>query len=109
MKIVLNERQVKKLTKTINEGKSEDTYFNTYSSALSFMRNSVEKRGYTISDDEWFREVNVGPKKPSEDKTNRLSLSLMKGDKETKKKVHVQVYNRGNEVKNNYELNFYID
>ena len=94
-------KTVKKDGKEIYE--SYKLYHNTYSDAVAHAREHLKKKGLEISDDEWFRHVNSGPKKPSEGKTNRLDIPLQKDGKETKKNAHIQVYNRGK----NYELNMY--
>jgi hypothetical protein len=46
----------------------------------------------------------MGPRKPSEGKTNKFHLSLRKDFKPQKKMLHIQVYG----MKNSYELNAYI-
>lgn len=85
----------------------QDVYFDSYSSAVQFARLQAEKRGYEIDEDSWFREVNVGPRKPQPSKTNRMSIILLKNGKEQRKLLHIQVYNRGTNS-NPYELNYYI-
>lgn len=77
-------KTVKKDGKEIYE--SYKLYHNTYSDAVAHAREHLKKKGLEISDDEWFRHVNSGPKKPSEGKTNRLDIPLQKDGKETKKK-----------------------
>ena len=47
----------------------------------------------------------MGPRKPDEGKTNRITISLKKNDKEQKKSLHIQVYG----MKEKYELNCYIN
>jgi hypothetical protein len=47
----------------------------------------------------------MGPKKPSEGKTNSFSIELFKDGKEQKKMLHIQIYG----MKNKYELNAYIN
>lgn len=86
----------------LNENKG--VYHNSYSSAVQFAREQAEKQGYQINEDDWFRVVNVGPKKPDHGKTNKLSVELMKDGKPSKKMLHMQVYGMGNK----YELNYYI-
>jgi hypothetical protein len=92
----------------ITEAKDGYTiYHPTYSAAVQHAAQHLEKKGLHISDDNWFHHVNSGPKKPGEGKTNSLNIPLHKDGKETKKHAHIQVYNRGNDVKNAYELNMY--
>lgn len=79
-------------------------YHKSFSNAMDAVSKYIEKRGYSYDDDEWFRVVSNGPKKPSEGKTNRYKLPLTKNDKETKKEAVFQVYG----MKDKYELNLYI-
>lgn len=88
-------------------GTLDRPYFTTYSAAVQHARLQAEKQGYEISDDVWFREVNSGPRKPSEGDTVRLDLELTKDGKRTNRGLAVQVYNRGTETAP-YELNYYI-
>lgn len=88
----------------------KDIYYDTYSAAVQFARSETEKRGYLIDEDDWFRNVNSGPKKPSEGDTNRLQaigLTMKETGKPAKKALHIQVYNRGTD-KGTYELNWYL-
>ena len=102
------EKPQKNLKEELDEAKSSYTiYHPTYSSAVQHAHEHLKKKGLEISDDDWFRHVNSGPKKPGEGQTNRLDIPLHKDGVETKKHAHIQVYNRGNDVKNAYELNLY--
>lgn len=95
------------ILRTINESLDESTYkvmHKTFTSAADEAKAKVDKEGYTIDDDEWFRKVSSGPRKPGNDKTNRYTVELMKNDKESRKALHFQVYNTGRA----YELNAYI-
>lgn len=86
-----------------NEGKS-DIYHDTYTSAINAALEYAKSKGYTYDEDETFTEIGMGPKKPSEGKTNRFSITLFKDGKEQKKSLHIQVYG----MKSTYELNVYI-
>ena len=78
----------------------------TFTDAVSAAKEKAEKAGYTIDDDEWFRKVSSGPRKPGKDKTNRYSLELItKKGGAAKKMLNFQVYNTGGA----YELNAYIN
>lgn len=81
-------------------------YHKDYSSAVQHAAVNAEKQGYEIDHDDWDRVVAMGPKKPSAGKTNILSVSLKKAGKETRKKLHMQVYNMDNK---GYELNTYVE
>jgi hypothetical protein len=76
----------------------------TFSSAVQHAKAQVEKMGYTVPDDEWDRKVAMGPKKPSAGKTNKYTIDLMKGGKETRRKLQMQVYYD----EGRYELNMYV-
>jgi hypothetical protein len=104
MKIQLTEQQVKMVTEKIND----EVYFNTFSGAVQYARLKVENRGYVISDDDWFNEVSTGQGRPDEGQTTRMSIGLYKNDKLQRKALHIQVYNRGNQIQNNFELNYYV-
>jgi hypothetical protein len=79
----------------------------TFTDAVNTAKTKAEKSGYTIGDDEWFRKVSSGPRKPGTDKTNRYSIELLtKKGNPAKKYLHFQVYNTGG----SYELiNSYIN
>jgi hypothetical protein len=103
----VNENTIDNIIKdVIRESKvGYEVYHNSYTSAINAAKEYAEKRGYEISDDESFTKIGMGPKKPSEGKTNRFSLDLTKDGKEQKKKLHIQVYG----MKSKYELNAYIN
>jgi hypothetical protein len=94
-----------KLTSLVKEAKSDyEVYHDSYTSAINAAKAYAEKKGYTINDDDSFRKIGMGPKKPSEGKTNKFSIELSKDDKVQKKQLHIQVYG----MKTKYELNCYI-
>ena len=92
-----------KLKSLLKEDKYE-TYHNSYTSAINAAKEYAEKQGYEINDDDSFRKIGMGPRKPSEGKTNRFSIELSKDGKVQRKQLHIQVYG----MKNKYELNAYI-
>jgi hypothetical protein len=89
----------------LNEGSGYVVYHNSYSSAVDIAIKFAEKKGYVVDTDDVWSQISTGPKKPSEGKTNKFSLGLIKGDKVDKKKLHIQIYGMGN---GRYELNMYI-
>jgi hypothetical protein len=90
---------------SVNEAQAKyDVYHNSYTSAIQSAREYAEKQGYTINDDDSFRKIGMGPRKPSEGKTNSFSIELSYGGKDSRKQLHIQVYG----MRNNYELNCYI-
>jgi len=99
--------------RTVNEGKSSyPIYHSSYSSAVSAIEDFAKKKGYTLDDesdkenigDQMATTVGMGPKKPSNGKTNKFSFTLYKNNKEQRKALHAQVY--GDEGR--FELNMYI-
>ena len=113
------------LVKILTEAKSDyPVYHFTYTSAINAAREYAEKKGYEIDDDDAFRKIGMGPKRPSAGKTNKFSIELIKGGKPQKKLLHIQVYNMGTFKRDNrdgsyvkslhggqdrYELNAYIN
>ena len=108
----------------IKEAKSDyAVYHKTYTSAIQSAREYAEKKGYEIDDEDSFRQIGMGPKKPSDGKTNRFSIQLTKDGKPQKKMLHIQVYGMGTYKRNpdgsktrsmwggqnEYELNAYIN
>ena len=92
----------------LNEDKMPNTvYHDTYSSAVQHAQKHAEAKGFTVPEDEWHTQITTGPGKPKAGATTKHSLALEKDGKPSKKKLHIQVYNR--ETKSNpYELNHYI-
>ena len=89
----------------IKEAKSDyEVYHKSYTSAINAARAYAEKKGFEINDDDAFRQIGMGPRKPSEGKTNKFSIELSKDGKVQRKKLQIQVYG----MRNSYELNAYI-
>lgn len=89
----------------LKEAKSDyEVYHKSYTSAINAAREYAEKKGYEINNDDAFTKIGMGPRKPSEGKTNRFSIELSKDGKLQRKQLHIQVYG----MKNSYELNTYI-
>jgi hypothetical protein len=94
-----------KLASLIKEAKSDyEVYHKSYTSAINAAREYAEKKGYEINDDDAFTKIGMGPRKPSEGKTNKFSIELSKDGKPSRKQLHIQVYG----MRNSYELNAYI-
>jgi hypothetical protein len=90
---------------SVNEAQAKyDVYHNSYTSAIQSAKEYAEKQGYTINDDDSFTKIGLGPRKPSEGKTNRFSIELSKDGKVQRKMLQIQVYG----MRNKYELNCYI-
>ena len=100
------EEDIKVIEGYFPEGKSSTGYelfHNTLGGAIeTAVSHAKSKFGISISDEERMDKVGMGPRKPSNGKTN--SYRLMGTDKSGKSKgVQVQVYNMGNK----FELNMY--
>jgi hypothetical protein len=90
---------------SVNEAKAPyEVYHKSYTSAIEAAREYAEKKGFEIDNDDSFRKIGMGPRKPSEGKTNSFSIQLTKDGKLQRKQLHIQVYG----MKNSYELNAYI-
>lgn len=83
-------------------GDNYQLYHKTFSGAMQHSYQVAKKRGYKVSADSIDTQVALGPRKPSNGKTNSYHLDL---DGERNKKLRVQVYNTGS----SYELNMYIE
>ncbi len=94
-----------KLKSLLKEATDFETYHKSYTSAINAAREYAEKKGYEINDDDAFTKIGMGPRKPSEGKTNKFSIELSKDGKPSRKQLHIQVYG----MKNGYELNCYIN
>lgn len=89
---------------SVNEASDLKVYHKSYTEAIQTAKEYALKRGYMVDDDDSFRKIGMGPKRPSEGKTNKVSVELSKGGKPSNKQLHIQVYG----MKNGYELNCYI-
>ena len=90
----------------LQEKSDYEVYHKDYSTAVQTAIKQAEKRGFEVDMDDWHDKVATGPKKPSSGKTNSFSVKLKKDGKESKKALHLQVYNMDN---HKYELNMYIE
>jgi len=91
--------------KVVSEAKAPyEVYHKSYTSAIEAAREYAEKKGFEIDNDDSFTKIGMGPRKPSEGKTNRFSIQLTKDGKLQRKQLHIQVYG----MRNSYELNAYI-
>jgi hypothetical protein len=93
------------VVESINEANDLKVYHKSYTEAIQTAKEYALKRGYMVDDDDSFRKIGMGPRKPSEGKTNKVSVELTKGGKPSNKQLHIQVYG----MKNGYELNCYIN
>lgn len=94
--------------KAMNENKG-NTYFNTYSGAVQTAREYVESKGYEIDQNSWETQITFGQGKPKAGETRSHIIGLFKDGKEQRKALAIQVYNRGLDNGNTYELNYYVN
>ena len=80
-------------------------YHNSYTSAINTALEYAESKGYEYNNDETAEKIGMGPKKPSDGKTNRISIGLTKNGKPQNKQLNIQVYGMGD---GKYELNTYV-
>ena len=104
---------MKTFKEILSERKYEyQIYHNSYTSAVDEIKNFAKAHRYTLDDEsdsenvgsQMFDLVGLGPKKPSDGKTNKFSFDLYKNNKLQKKKLHAQISGVGSK----YELNMYI-
>jgi len=101
----VSDKDGKFVKESVTEAKSDyEVYHKSYTSAINAAKAYAEKKGYEINDDDSFRQIGMGPRKPSEGKTNKFSIELSKDGKVQRKKLQIQVYG----MRNSYELNAYI-
>ena len=97
-----------KFENILDEAKSDYTIMHkSYSDAMQHSYEVAKSRGYEVDMDDVDVKVASGPRKPSEGKTNSHNLTITKGGKSVKKRLNVQVYNKGGSMP--YELNMYIE
>lgn len=99
-------KHIKLYEQFLNEKKSDyQVYHNTYSSAVDSALEYARLNGYEVVMDDVWNEISVGPKKPSEGKTNKATVGLTKDGKPQRKALQIQIYG----MDNRYELNTYIN
>lgn len=79
------------------------TYFSTYTDAVQHALQTKRDEGFVFEEDVLFILIGVNSTKPSEGKTTSLHLPIVNSEMF----LHIQVFNRGYEYGNCYELNFY--
>lgn len=98
-------KHIKLLEQFIEESKLDyQVYHNLYSSAVDAALEYARSKGYEVVMDDVWNQISIGPKKPSEGKTNKAIIGLLKDGKPQRKTLSIQIYGMGNR----YELNAYI-
>lgn len=92
----------------IKEGEEYPVYHATYGSAINAIEDYAKKRGVELDQEEYRMAYQDAFFKPKPGKTKSDTLSIFKNNKELKKALSVQIYNRGVEG-NTFELNMYIN
>ena len=107
LKSIIEEAKLKP-TVTVNE--ANDTYFNSFTDAVSYARKAAEKRGFEINEDDWQTQIALGGKysrsRPSVGKTNTFNVGLLKGGKPQRKNLNISVYGMES---GKFELTHYIN
>ena len=97
------------LKESVNEGKDE-TYFKSFTDAVSYARAAAEKRGFEINEDDWQTQIALGGRysrgRPSIGKTNSFSVGLLKAGKPQRKNLNISVYGMES---GKFELTYYIN
>lgn len=95
---------------------NDRTYFETYTGAVQYAKEQIQKRGYEIDEDEWEQKIAFGSGKPGGDMPQiyngnvpptRHDITLYKNGKEQKKMAHIIVAYVGYGAFD-YELTYYI-
>ena len=90
----------------LNEGVDYVVYHNNYTSAIDAVEIFATRSGYELDDEEYNSAYIDAFFKPAEGKTKKDTLTLFKNNKEQRKALHIQIYNRGG---GKFELNMYIN
>lgn len=99
---------MKSFNQHLVEAKSDyEIYHDTYTRAIEAAVNFAFKNGYETRGAEMHDKIGMGPGRPKVGKTVKHTLTLYKNDKEQRKALQIQVYNRDTKT-NTYELNVYI-
>lgn len=97
-----------KLTDLIPEQKGAggyEIYHKSFTSAASEAIAVAKKKGFEVDEDDWFRQVSTGPRKPGVGKTNSYTVELTKNGNPVRKRLVFQVYGMESGT---YELNAYV-
>jgi len=98
-------KRVKLFEQFLSEKKSDyQVYHGSYSEAITAALEYAKSSGYEVDEDDVWNKISMGPKRPGDGFTNRMTITLYKNGKEQKKDLQISVYGMGNR----YELNAYI-
>jgi hypothetical protein len=98
-------KKVKLFEQFVTEKKVDyQVYHDSYAEAITAALEYAKASGYEVDEDDVWNEISMGPKRPGDGFTNRITITLHKNGKEQKKALQISVYGMGNR----YELNAYI-
>lgn len=86
-----------------------EIYHASYADACLEALRFVKAHGYEVIEDDWYRNVSTGPRKPDPGKSNSLHVALTKNGKACREYLHFQVYNLGNDKRLPFEMTCYIN
>ena len=105
LKAIIEEAKLNPIVKEAN-----DTYFNSFTDAVTYARKAAEKRGFEINEDDWQTQIALGGRysrsRPNVGKTNSFSVGLLKGGKPQRKNLNISVYGMES---GKFELTHYIN
>jgi len=94
--------------KELLEGNND--YFKTASEAVDFAKAAVEKKGFTIDEDDWNSQITMGGKynrlRPGVGKTHSFQIGLLKNGKPQRKGLSISLYGMDS---GKFELTHYIN
>ena len=109
LKSIIAESKVKSVL-PVNEASYSDTYFNSFTDAVSHARKVAEKKGFEIDENDWQSQIALGGKysrsRPGVGKTNTFTVGLLKGGKPQRKALQISVYGMES---GKFELTHYIN
>jgi hypothetical protein len=85
--------------------KEVESYFDTYSAAISAALDDTREKGYDVDEDDIWMKISVGEGRPKVGKSQTVSLTLYKNGKEQRRALHISVYAMEG---GQYELTHYI-
>ena len=92
------------------EANDADTYFKSATQAVEFAKKAVEKKGFTIDEDDWQTQIALGGRysrlRPSVGKTHSFSVGLIKNGKPQRKGLSISLFGMDS---GKFELTHYIN
>ena len=87
-----------------------ETYYDSYSSAVTAVYEYVEDNGYKVDNDDWFNQVSIGGKPKVGETKYSMGIGLSKNGKKLRKCLNIAVYRVGvvDRYYDKFELNWYI-